>query len=694
MKGFSIRFKLLVGAAIIILLSLGVVIFLAVRSFSNAIDVTSQDTRKVLQNNIDETLSLAAKQIQADITQRLQSGFDSAHALAKFFGSTAHSEAQITRPAAKALVRAQLDANPQVSSMYAEFETNGYDGQDSLFQGELAHSSNNGTLELYWVREETGLTFYPIEDSTSKYDTTINKSGIREGEWYLRPFETKQDSLIEPYLFEIEPGRTILMTSLTVPILHEGNVIGVAGTDLNLPVLQTFVEQLAEKLYNGQVQITLLSAKQRVIASTQFPEKIGNQPPASFIAKASQRPEEHTESIFIEQSIDISGSQWKVFIEVPKKVALAKLNQIKQDIEANQQTTTRNLLLLSAVILVATLILVNFFISGITKPLAILGKRMQALGGAEGDLTYKLEESNHLEINEIAIGFNSFTDKIRTLVIELVALSEQLKGNSRSLAKTASETRVSTDDQQIQLQNVATAANEMSTAATDVAGLAGQTAQNVSQSEGELGEAKSTLQLTVNEITGMSSALDQASDSISHVAKRSDAIYSIIETISDIAEQTNLLALNAAIEAARAGDQGRGFAVVADEVRSLASRTQSATGDIDTLISSLKHDVDQSVKQMRDCQEKANTTVTHSQSSYQRLEDISAQMSAISQNTVQVATAAEEQSMVNEEINRNITQIGNSADVLSHAATQVKNLSEEVADSAEQLGEQLARFKV
>lgn len=696
MKNLSIRFKLLLGSAVAILASLGIVIALALSSYQSSINTAVDDTTDLISSSVLQKLELTSDQIAVSIRQRLESGFDSSSAIAGFLGSTAKTDTLISRSAVKELVRASLDANKNVSSMYAQFEPNGYDRFDSIYKGELAHSSNEGTLDIYWVRENGGLTFYATESTESKYDETINESGIRASEWYLCPLETAQNCMVEPYLYEISEGNSILMTSLTVPIISNGEVVGVAGTDVNLPVLQEMTEAMAQELYQGQASITLLSEKNRVIASSRFKDAAG-QPVESvsrgFLNRVNSQSAD-SDNFLLNQGLSIANANWRIVIEVPKAVALAELHQLQTKMEDNRSSTTWELLTIASAILLITLIVVNLFISGITKPLAKLGERMQALGGAEGDLTQELESFSHKELNAVADGFNSFTRKIRDVIHELISLSAQMQQSAASLSANAQQTRSSTEEQQQQLQSVATAANEMSATATEVANLAGQTAQDAGDSDNEVNETRSTLRETVNEIGNMSQALDGASDSIGNVAKRSDDIYTIIETIRNIADQTNLLALNAAIEAARAGDQGRGFAVVADEVRSLASRTQEATGEIDNLISALKRDVDDSVDRMQHCRDRASMTVEESRASYDRLESVSTRISSISENTTQVATAAEEQSMVNEEINRNITMIGDAADMLAQTAGQVSVLGEEVSDSAARLDQQLGRFKV
>jgi len=696
MTNLSIRFKLLVGSALAILASLGIVIYLALSAYQTSINRAINDTTGIITENVNDQLRLTAGQISVDIRQRLERGFDSATALATFMGTTAGTDQLISRNAVKQLVRAHLVANREVSSMYAHFEPNGYDKFDNLYKGESEHSSKQGNLEIYWVREGDKLTFHSTEDSSFKLNTALNADGMRESEWYLCPSEKLQPCIIEPFLYEIEKGHSVLMTSLTVPIVHDKKVIGVAGTDINLPVLQKLTERLASSLYDGNARITLLSPKERVIASSQFVGAAGK-PIQSVAPDFLGRINNHSEDsdvIMVTEELSIAGTSWRLILEVPKAAALEQLHTLRADMEENRSSTIWDLLITIGVILLLTLALVNLFISGITKPLARLGERMQALGGSEGDLTQELEQFRHAELNAVSDGFNSFTRKIRAVIHELIQLSAQLQHSATALDNNAQQTRLSTEEQQKQLQSVAAAANEMAATATQVASLAGQTAQDSGSSEHEVSTTRNTLKTTVDEIGNMSSALDEASESIGQVATRSDEIYTIIETIRNIADQTNLLALNAAIEAARAGDQGRGFAVVADEVRSLASRTQGATGDIDALISALKRDVDDSVGRMQHCRGMAAQTVEESHSSYQRLESVSSRISAISENTTQVATAAEEQSMVNEEINRNITSIGDSADVLAQAAAQVTELGKEVSNGAARLDQQLSRFKV
>lgn len=382
MTNLSIRFKLLIGSALAILASLGIVIYLALSAYQTSIHKAVKDTTDIITDNVNNQLQLTADQITVDIRQRLERGFDSATALATFMEATAWSDQLISRHAVKQLVRAHLLANEEVSSMYTMFESNGYDNFDNLYKGDLEHSTKQGNLEVYWVREGNTVNFYPTEDSDRKLDETLNAAGIREAEWYLCPLETAQACMVEPYLYEISKGNSVLMTSLTVPVIHDNKFIGVAGTDINLPVLQELTEHLASDLYNGRASITLLSQKGRVIASSQFKGAAGKpiQSVAPDFLDRINNNSEDSDVVMVTETLSVAGTQWRLIVEVPKAVALEQLNKLQADMEDNRSSTIWDLLITAGVILLITLAVVNLFISGITKPLAQLGARMQALG--------------------------------------------------------------------------------------------------------------------------------------------------------------------------------------------------------------------------------------------------------------------------------------------------------------------------
>jgi methyl-accepting chemotaxis protein len=224
--------------------------------------------------------------------------------------------------------------------------------------------------------------------------------------------------------------------------------------------------------------------------------------------------------------------------------------------------------------------------------------------------------------------------------------------------------------------------NEMSAAASEVATFASDAAGNAKEASEGVTNTQATLSTAVDGVQALAGDMEGGSDAIGQVARRSDDINRILDVIRGIAEQTNLLALNAAIEAARAGEQGRGFAVVADEVRTLASKTRESTDEISQMIEGLQSEVQQTVSVIQNGVGRATSAVGQTKEADHALADVVSRIATIVEHVTQVATAAEEQSSVSEEINRNLTNIGD-------AASDLRELAQRVRDSGASLGEQM-----
>ena len=248
--------------------------------------------------------------------------------------------------------------------------------------------------------------------------------------------------------------------------------------------------------------------------------------------------------------------------------------------------------------------------------------------------------------------------------------------------------------QRDQLSQLATAMNQMTATVADVAGHAEDTARDTLDASKEANLGDKDVHSSVDSIRALSVELGVATDQVNKLKEGVMQISEVTSVISGISEQTNLLALNAAIEAARAGDQGRGFAVVADEVRTLASRTHHSTDEIQTMINRLQQLAVSTASAMQKSQALAANSVATAENAGSDLSLIVNHIQHVSDKATQIATAAEEQSAVAEEMNRNVSGINDAALEMSQAATYLAEESEKLADLSRQLDQKLTAFKL
>ncbi|WP_371921244.1 methyl-accepting chemotaxis protein [Pseudomonas sp. URMO17WK12:I11] len=248
--------------------------------------------------------------------------------------------------------------------------------------------------------------------------------------------------------------------------------------------------------------------------------------------------------------------------------------------------------------------------------------------------------------------------------------------------------------QQREIEQVATAANEMSATAQDVAHNAAKAAHAARGADQASQEGLQLIATTRQSIDQLAAGMDTAMDEARALEQRSEQIGSVLEVIRAIAEQTNLLALNAAIEAARAGEAGRGFAVVADEVRSLAQRTQVSVEEIRQVIEGLQQGTQDVVGAMHEGQRQAQSSATRMEQALPALERIGQAVAVISDMNLQIASAAEEQSAVAEEVNRNVAGIRDVTESLSGQAEESARISQALNNLANQQQALMAQFRV
>ena len=707
MKSSSLRIKLM-AASLIMLLAMALVLSINVnRALNNSGNTLSERTQADLKAAVYDQLKAEATGYGNKVASYINSAYQVPLTMKSIIEASINSaQAPFSRSQINLLVKAQLAANTNISSMYTQFETDGYDANDIAYQDSSAdyNALNSGALEIYWVRDrQKNLVQYRIENSQEKYVDTVNEFGIREAEWYLCAKDNKKPCAMEPYMYEIDEGYEELMTSLTVPILINNQFRGVVGADVNLPKFQTLTDKLSQSLFSGAAKVTLISEAGLIVGSSHYHDKTARPLKEALPERASaylQLSDENnlleTEQYFvISKSINIvaSGNQWQFIIELPKDIALARAHALVQELEDSFTSINTQQVLLALVVTFIAAIIMTWIIKSIVQPLYELRHRIDNLASADGDLTQQLKLDTHAELIALSGGFNLFLQKLRDMINELKNVSHEVRDSSVTSEQISRDTNKQTSQQQLEISSVVTATNEMSATSHEVARLAQSSADGAKQAQDIINRSQSALSAAVDGVRELSNDMSNASESISQVAARSEDITRIIDVIKAIAEQTNLLALNAAIEAARAGEQGRGFAVVADEVRSLASKTQNSTDEINTMIQSLQQEVSKAVTIIDNSSAKAEASVEQTYQAFTALGEVVATTNSINDNADQVAAAAEEQSQVAEEINKNLTIIGDAADTLAQLSEQSQQSNQHLIKQVDSLDQQLGKLR-
>ncbi|QVW21582.1 cache domain-containing protein [Pseudomonas hormoni] len=330
----------------------------------------------------------------------------------------------------------------------------------------------------------------------------------------------------------------------------------------------------------------------------------------------------------------------------------------------------------------------------ILRPLNLMKANLDDIAAGEGDLTRRLTITSQDELGQLAGSFNRFVDKIHGLVRQITEMTSQLTGLVNQVSDQAQRSDQAMERQRHETDQVATAINEMSAAAQEVAKSAQNAAVAAQQTDEEGQAAKRVVAGSIVKIHALVDDIRSSGVSLDSLQKDVSSIVSVLGVIRSIAEQTNLLALNAAIEAARAGEAGRGFAVVADEVRALASRTQISTQEIQGMIDRLQAGTQSAVEAMRRSSEAGDGTSAQANEAGASLDTMAQLIGTINSMNAQIASAAEEQTAVAEEINRSVHQIAVAVDNVADETQLGAQTSRSLADLGQRLGSLVGQFRI
>jgi len=672
--------------------------------------LVEERTRALIDGMVEQRVTALAQaqvnRIQAQLQAPLQIATSLArvHTLTALTGDDGMPMANLRREELINLARQTLIENANLTSTYIAWEPNGVDANDLMYRGDEP-GMLDGRFASWIYRDGSGQM--KIDRLSDIEDTRLLDTGIRAGEYYLCPREQLKPCVGDPAPYDMN-GQTYLLSSFNAPILVDGKFHGIVGADISVDFIQQLLSNANAQLYGGVGEIALISNNGRLAAYSTDKSLIGK--PAAQILDAEEQVlvqrlpagQSHYQidqagghvALFLPFSFEGTDARWVLMLQLPIAEVMKDLDQLMAALGAESRSSLTTMLIIGVLIAVAGLLAIWLISRRITRPLRDMVVMLDNIGQGEGDLTQRLHIDSRNELGQIATGFNTFLTRLQGMISEVVGSVQKVSDASEHTADIAIRTDKGVQTQLAEIELVATAVHEMTATAQDVARNATQAAEAASHADRAANQGRHIVQDTGATITELAGEIGRAVDVVQTLARDSENIDAILVTIRSIAEQTNLLALNAAIEAARAGEQGRGFAVVADEVRNLAQKTQQATGEIQQMIQQLQNGTRDVVQVMEQSQSRTQRSVEQADAAAEALQAITQAVSLINDMNNQIASAAEEQSAVAEDINRNVTNIGQVAQDVAGGAEEASQASAGLTRLAEQQRRLINQFKV
>ncbi|QUM76788.1 methyl-accepting chemotaxis protein [Moritella sp. 24] len=484
-----------------------------------------------------------------------------------------------------------------------------------------------------------------------------------------------------------------LLVSIAEPFYKDGQLQGVLLADVELNVLEDIVKSSAF----DHATTSLFDEFGTAIAST---NKIDN-PGKSKLADNAALAQLQQEMLAADEGKLIHSVNGKEKISYFESVKLDKTLSwhilVTLDKEAHHAIITDSLedsLTTAVIMTIIVSLLIYVCLNKLYQPILALKSTVQDLARGNGDLTQRLDVTSQDDLGQIAEAVNTFIINLQTIMLDISQSSTHISAGIEQLRTQTEYNNTVLIDHASETDQVVVAVTEMSSTADSVAQSAAQSATFTQKSTDEAHQSKNVVQGAVNGVADLVNEVEAMALNIQTMNEDTHKISTVLSVIGEIADQTNLLALNAAIEAARAGEQGRGFAVVADEVRTLAARTQQSTSEINEMLTRLRNGADTVVKAMDttklSCQQTADTTASVNDS----LDSMTTSVMQINDLGIQIATAAEEQSSVTEEINRNMTMIQNMVSQLTENSDKTMDSTHSLSSSNEQLMTIVGQFKL
>ncbi|MCT9827741.1 methyl-accepting chemotaxis protein [Pseudomonas veronii] len=671
-RAMSVKFRVLLGSGGSLFFVILVLLAYSTQHMGETISMVREEGEQSLKVSAVRSLKASAEQQAIAMSARFMS--------AQVFVRTLSNQILTMRRHAKAngrssrqlreeliqVVKTQVDGAPEFLGVALAFDHDALDRADSEAVNVEPHIGND--TGRFAIALSGGVT-YTLPESELADD------GGPTRVWFYCPRIGLVTCVTEPYSYLMD-GKALLMSTVSMPLVEDGKIIGVLSVDIVLERFQEMANHASADLFSGST-LSFVSANGLIAARSDEPQTLSKPYKSiesdhkSLLSSAGIVEKERvadgksllTLSVPFEP---LPGSApWRVIVDVPLAELMKPATSLSRDLEVYNKDGFIRQLMVSCGVAILGLLAMWRLSGAISKPISRVAMRLREIASGDGDLTGRLSSERNDELGELVIWFNSFLDKLQPIIQKAAFAANEAGASADRAAGFALGASLGMRNQLQEVDQVATSAHEMAATSQEVARSAARAAESARQGEAAVEACRLKIHTATESIKSFVRQMAETTDSVHSLASNSGRIGAVLDVIRSVAEQTNLLALNAAIEAARAGESGRGFAVVADEVRQLARRTQESVIEIQGVIEITQDGTNSVVHSMDVQNSKVARTVNLADEAVDALLRVSDSIQTITDMNIQIASAAEQQSTVSEEVSRSVSAIRILADSMA-----------------------------